>query len=233
MARHRVSRQVGRLPIPEEIRARLLLWSARHCCFCGKPCRMNIEIHHIDGNRTNNEIDNLVPLCFDCHGELSRGGVMGLGYRSLEIRTRRDQIYEMHTLPYLRQVNITISNYTHGIRKQRRSVGDVSCTVQLMSQDLPIRLRLKIIRYQNGRVLDSPLGDLYSGKTLWNLNPGQIIFGHFGFPIAKRSKPFACRVEVFGTIVDVLQREHTMLPFSYVWDNPGGDWWYDPRTIYS
>jgi hypothetical protein len=229
----RVHRGVKRQMIPDEVRARLLLWCARHCCFCGKPCRMNIEIHHIDGDKTNNDTDNLVPLCFDCHGELSRSGVMGLRYRSLEIKTRRDQIYEVHTRPYLRQVNITISNSMHHVRNQRRRWGDVSCTVQLMSQDLPIQLRLKIVRYQNGGVLKSSLDDLYSGGTLWNLNPGQIVYGHFDLPIAKRSKPFICRAEIFGTIVDVLQREHPLLPFSYVWNGPAGDWWYDPRTIYS
>lgn len=193
---------------------------------------MDIEIHHIDGDRSNNDTDNLVPLCFDCHGELSRSGSMSLRYRSLEIKTRRDQIYEMHTRPYLRQVNVTISNHMHHVN-QRRNWGDVSCTVQLMSQDLPIQLRLKIIRYLNGRLLNTWLGDLYSGKTLWNLNPGQKIYGHFDFPIAKQNEPFTCRIEIFGTIVDVLQREHRMLPFSYVWNGPQGDWWYDPRTIYS
>ena len=73
-------------------------------------------------------------------------------------------------------------------------------------------------------------GDLYSGGALWNLNPSQIVVGHFQLPIPKEVDPFLYRVEVFWSIVDILDREHQMLPFSYVWSDPGGDWWFDPRV---
>jgi 5-methylcytosine-specific restriction endonuclease McrA len=35
------------------------------CAECGDT--ENIEVHHIDGNRWNNHLDNLAPLCHDCH----------------------------------------------------------------------------------------------------------------------------------------------------------------------
>jgi len=202
---------------------------------------MNIEIHHIDGDRSNNDIENLIPLCFDCHGELTRYGTehkKGLKYRYLEIKTRRDQIYEMHTLRYLRNVDIKISNYMHHVKDPngkpiRRKWGDVSCTVQPMSQDLPIQMRLRVVPYQNETKLDTWLDDLYSGGALWNLNPGHVVFRHFGLPITQESKPFIFRIEILWSIVDVLQKEHRMLPFSYVWSDPDGDWWFDPRIKYS
>ena len=234
-------KRARRESVPEEARARLLLWCARHCCFCGKACRTNIEIHHVDGNRSNNEIDNLIPLCFDCHGELTRYGAThrrGMKYRFLEIKTRRDQIYELHTLRYLRLVDMKISRYLHHVREPdgkpiEREWGDVSCTVKTLSQDLPIQIRLKIVPYQSERKLDTWLDDLYSGRALWNLNPGQVVFGHFHLPIVKESKPFLFRVEIFWSVTDVLQKEHQMLPFSYVWDDPGADWWFDPRVRYT
>ena len=32
-----------------------------------------VEVHHVDGNRDNNHIRNLVPLCRTCHGEVHSG----------------------------------------------------------------------------------------------------------------------------------------------------------------
>ncbi len=37
------------------------------CCHCGEIDPIIIDIHHIDENRYNNELDNLVPLCVRCH----------------------------------------------------------------------------------------------------------------------------------------------------------------------
>lgn len=228
-----------RVSVPEKMRAKLFLWCARHCCFCGKACTTNIEIHHIDGNASNNDEDNRIPVCFDCHGELNRYNPKhpkGSNYRHLEMTSRRDQIYELHTLQYLRQVEIKISKHIyHALDSMGqpviRSWGDVSCTVRTLSQDIPVKLRLRIKPYHNNQQLEANLGDLYSGKALWNLNPSQIIFGHFNLSISAETKPFHFRVEVFWSIVDVLGREHQMLPFSYVWNNPDGDWWFDPRII--
>jgi len=231
--------KIERIPVPEEIRAKLFLWCARHCCFCGKACTINIEIHHIDGDASNNDEDNLIPVCFDCHGELTHYNPKhpkGSKYRYLEIKTRREQIYELYTLQYLRQVNIKISKYLHHVQDSTRQPiirpwGDVSCTVRTLSQDISVKLRLRIEPYHSNTHLEVDFDDLYDGNALWHLNPSQIIFGHFKLPISADSNSFYFRVEIFWSIVDVLERKHRMLPFSYVWDNPDRDWWFDPRII--
>lgn len=226
-------------PVNEELRVKLFLWCARHCCFCGKPCTTNIEIHHIDGDKGNNDEDNLVPLCFNCHGELNRYNPehpKGSKYRSLEIKRRRKQLYELHTRQYVRPVDIKISKYSHQLRGKSgepipRAWGDYSCTVRTLSQDIPVRLRLRMSAYRMNRRMNVRFGDLYSGTALWNLNPAQAVFGHFRLPISPRTKTFHFRIEAFWSIVDVLNREHLMLPFSYVWEDPEKDWYYDPRIL--
>lgn len=35
--------------------------------WCGKP--ISIQLHHIDGNRTNNSLENLIMLCPNCHSQ--------------------------------------------------------------------------------------------------------------------------------------------------------------------
>ena len=38
------------------------------CCFCGRsPKKYSLELHHIDGDHENNDLNNLIYLCVDCH----------------------------------------------------------------------------------------------------------------------------------------------------------------------
>lgn len=63
-----------RIPIPEEVAAEVLFLAARVCPVCRIPGK-RVQIHHIDEDPSNNEIANLVPLCFDCHDQTQiRGG---------------------------------------------------------------------------------------------------------------------------------------------------------------
>ena len=54
------------MPIPTDVAALVLFKADRKCCVCraeNKP----IQIHHIDGDKQNNRIENLSVLCLDCH----------------------------------------------------------------------------------------------------------------------------------------------------------------------
>lgn len=45
-----------------------LLTQIEHLCFCcGGKAR---QTHHLDWERTNHEIENLLPVCTTCHGKL-------------------------------------------------------------------------------------------------------------------------------------------------------------------
>lgn len=59
--------------IPPDIAAKALFYSDRTCCVCrarGKP----VQIHHIDENNSNNNINNLAVLCLDCHTDTQISG---------------------------------------------------------------------------------------------------------------------------------------------------------------
>lgn len=63
-----------RTKIPVDTASELLFLSDRTCCVCtirGK----SVQIHHIDENPSNNEIENLSVLCLQCHDNtMIKGG---------------------------------------------------------------------------------------------------------------------------------------------------------------
>jgi len=59
--------------IPPDVAAKVHFQSDRTCCVCrvkGKP----VQIHHIDDDKSNNDIKNLAVLCFDCHTQTQVSG---------------------------------------------------------------------------------------------------------------------------------------------------------------
>lgn len=52
-----------RVPIPKKTSDELLVKCKHSCCICEK---FGVEIHHIDGNPSNNRENNLIPLCSNC-----------------------------------------------------------------------------------------------------------------------------------------------------------------------
>jgi hypothetical protein len=59
-----------RRDLPETILQRLLFLSSNRCCVCQLSL---IVIHHIDGDPANNDMDNLAPLCPNCHTQAHSG----------------------------------------------------------------------------------------------------------------------------------------------------------------
>lgn len=55
-------------PINADYREKCLAEKPAECVACDSED--NILVHHKDGNRTNHDLDNLVPLCSSCHAEV-------------------------------------------------------------------------------------------------------------------------------------------------------------------
>lgn len=57
-----------RASIPSRVIREVLYRNEAACCICGKS---NVQIHHIDGNNSNNEMKNLAVLCNEHHDQAS------------------------------------------------------------------------------------------------------------------------------------------------------------------
>src|SRR4030042_1579077 len=132
----------------EADKIRCLLWCNRHCCLCGKPCGTNIEIAHIiqkGKEGSSNNIDNAIPLCFDCHSEIGRYNAehpKGNKYRPKELKARRDQIYEEYTRHLVPPINYLITQDIGN--KTKRELPDIGFNIQHLGDSLPVMVLVNI-----------------------------------------------------------------------------------------
>jgi 5-methylcytosine-specific restriction endonuclease McrA len=50
----------------KQLRARVFAVYGRRCADCGRS-GVPLEVHHVNGDPTDNRIQNTIPLCRDCH----------------------------------------------------------------------------------------------------------------------------------------------------------------------
>jgi hypothetical protein len=218
------------MPFEQQTRTKILLWCDRHCCLCKKACGVNIEVHHLvpEGSGGSDDIDNAIPLCFDCHSEVTRyndAHPRGNKYKIEELKARREQVYEEFTRHLVPPINYHI---TQTLRDgQSRTFPDVGFIISHLGDSLPIRARILIDAVIQDKKMILPF-EHYSGKKLWNLNPRMTFSGHFELPpeFVPESKSLELRVGV--SIIDQYEREHFLLPVGYVYVSEGNYWYAEP-----
>ncbi|MAM53958.1 HNH endonuclease signature motif containing protein [uncultured Microbacterium sp.] len=77
----------NRIPIPQDLAARVLFDSDRTCCVC--RTRKPVQIHHVDDDPSHNVYDNLAVLCFDCHRDTQIQGGFDRKLDSEQVRLYR------------------------------------------------------------------------------------------------------------------------------------------------
>jgi hypothetical protein len=82
-----------RSQIPQAV-ADMILFAADHtCCKCRES--REVDIHHIDGDPSNNAWENLIPLCLNCHSEVGKTGGRGRKYGKYELYLTREDWFEV------------------------------------------------------------------------------------------------------------------------------------------
>ncbi len=195
----------------------------RHCCLCGKQCGINIIVHHLEDN-SNNDIDNAIPLCFVCHGQVgmyNEKHAVGNKYSIKELKQRRKQIYDKYTSPFMPNIHYEIKSlYNNDIRKS------VFIIVN-KHQYLPCKVRTVFSLYRHEKLKCKINKGCYGGEQLWFMNPGFVAsmparsFLDF-IKLPKQIKEL--RVEIEVSVIDKLGWEHKLLPVSWIY-NPDYGWY--------
>ena len=228
-----------RKPFPRKATIQRLLWCDRHCCLCEKPCGIDIELAHIDNDHANSNIENAIPVCYDCHarmGAYNDRHPRGNKLKIEEIKARREQIYEKYTRQYVAPLQYSISQFKNAWAPRQelpRQFPDVSLCVANLSDYLWTKLTVALTGILNGQKVELELKDrLYRGEKVWNLNPRRLVYGHFEIMNERLRKLRSDdRLEVRIQIIqeDPLGRRHELLQDGYVYkqgDSKTQDSWY-------
>jgi len=216
------------------VKIKALLWCDRHCCLCGKACGSKIEVHHVIplGEGGLDDIDNIIPLCFDCHQEVSSYNdrqPLGSKHRAEELKARREQIYEKYTrhlVPLISyEVTQELTNLPNG---PKREFPDVGFNIRHRGDSLPVMVKVILDILLRGRSLGPPDREYYSGNKLWHLNPRFEHRGHFTIPKEAVSSAERLEVRVTVGVIDQYEREHKLLPVGFVYTRDKNAWYFEP-----
>ena len=79
-----------------------------YCARCGKDCRNSknaesvLQVHHIDENPGNNDLENLIPLCATCHFKIEKEARLHAPYNETQLELFENQSY-MQQMKNMRQ----------------------------------------------------------------------------------------------------------------------------------
>jgi len=222
-------------PFSEDNRIRVLLWCNRHCCLCGKACDTDIEVHHIEQEGENvPDIDNAIPLCFECHGKIRSYNPqhpVGTAYKTREIKARRDQIYEEHTRHLVPPIHFYLTQKR--IDGSSHSLPFVGFHLQHLGDSLPVHIRVeaKILLGTKDLGLVKHTNGYYDGGVHWNINPRTLFWGGFGIPQEYVDSGEELKIEIRVTVIDQYEREHRLLPQCWRYVKDSNLWNLEPRSF--
>jgi len=139
---------------------------------------------------------------------------------------------EKHRFPI---VNFNITQAIQNNPRIRRTLPDVGFDMRSWN-DSPVTARVtaKVILGEEdlglvkGHQQAGKYIGYYNGKTLWNLNPYQVVFGHFHVPKKCATSDDVLRIEVEVTLIEIDGREHKLLPVGWTFMRNKNAWFFEP-----
>jgi len=150
----------SRRSIPERVASRVMFMADQLCCACHSR---GDHIHHIDGNPENNDVDNLVLLCFTHHDEVTTKEGIRRRLTPGVLRRYRTQLYRevqhKRTLPTLERPSeklfqlmldaVTvreIQRLSYGVNwDNSHDVSELFCSMRICQEYSGIRARQEVL----------------------------------------------------------------------------------------
>ncbi|MBA7668996.1 hypothetical protein ES703_77119 [subsurface metagenome] len=73
------------MSIPQNIADKIMFSNNHTCCICRIKGK-HVQIHHIDGDSSNNTMENLAILCLECHSKVTSNEGFGRSYTAGEVK---------------------------------------------------------------------------------------------------------------------------------------------------
>jgi hypothetical protein len=81
---------MSRQNVPENIAIEVLAANHHTCCIC-RERRKHVQIHHIDGDPSNNDPENLAVVCLDDHSRVTGNEGLGRSFKPGEVAKYKRQ----------------------------------------------------------------------------------------------------------------------------------------------
>ncbi len=147
----------SRRPIPRDTERNVLFRNQSVCCVCQKR---GVQIHHIDGNPSNNSPSNLCVLCIEHHAEASSTSAMVKGLSSSLLRQYKKAWEASVTVKY--QVAATKRTEHSSSVERRAIVLDVKKTI------------FRLVGNKSAKQVNESVDYLY-GLCLLEIGPREIV----------------------------------------------------------
>jgi hypothetical protein len=220
----------------EEIKLRALLWSNRHCCVCDNRCGLDIEVAHIDPTGGEN-FDNAIPVCYTHHAQIGRYNnehPRGNKYRIIELKKRREQIYEKYTRHLIPPLLWYLVPRLGDPRPFEFELPRVGFVIENHGVHLPTKLKVMVSAFLGGKEIDvriNPKKPYYNQRITWNLNSGHNFYGNFSLDKRCVNSNDSLIVEVKITAIDTYERPHDLLPNCYTCVRKEKRWFTEPTSF--
>ena len=99
----------------KRIRIEVLKKAKGECEICGKPAKI---VHHIDENKGNHSIDNLMAVCEDCHKTLHYS--INDKYVRGRLTTKYNIIYGMTIKEIAKKFGVTIHSVYYWLKNPKK-----------------------------------------------------------------------------------------------------------------
>ena len=96
-----------------------------YCAKCGKDCRNSksaesiLQVHHIDENPGNNNLENLIPLCASCHLKIEKEARLHAPYSETQLELFENQSY-MQQMKNMR--HSALEKYALGSKQKKTQI---------------------------------------------------------------------------------------------------------------
>ena len=96
-----------------------------YCARCGKNCRNSknaesvLQVHHIDENPGNIDLENLIPLCASCHLKIEKEARLHAPYNETQLELFENLSY-MQQMKNLRQR--ALEKYSLGSKQKKAKI---------------------------------------------------------------------------------------------------------------
>ncbi len=104
---------MARKPIPQTVQADVVIKSRRRCALCvfidNNQSERPGQIAHLNGDHSDNRLDNLVWLCLEHHDKFDSRTSQTKNYTQIEVKAYRDKLYQSHATSDYSEADVNLT----------------------------------------------------------------------------------------------------------------------------